>query len=111
MYGIAYDRAHPDEVPLSKRGLSGGAEVCRRLRDLGFEIRSLKADETAASTLSTGVHVWLVRAGRDGEQEQLALNEEVALIGWPELGSLDDVTDRDLLKARIESAPLSANLG
>jgi hypothetical protein len=43
LYGIAYDLAHHDEAPLSKRGLSGGAEVCRRLRDLGFEILSLKA--------------------------------------------------------------------
>ncbi|MDA4106040.1 AAA family ATPase [Mycolicibacterium holsaticum] len=104
LYGIAYDIEHPHETPLSQRGLSGGAEVCRRLRDLGFEIRSLRADDNTTSTLSTGVHVWLVRAGRDGEQEKLALEEGVAVVGWSELGSLDGVIDRDQLKARIESA-------
>lgn len=104
LYGIAYDLEHPHEVPLSQRGLSGGAEVCRRLRDLSFEIRSLRADDSTTSTLSTGVRVWLVRAGRDGEQEKLALEEGVAVVGWAELGSLDDVIDRDQLKVRIERA-------
>ncbi|MGV0793555.1 AAA family ATPase [Mycolicibacterium sp. XJ1819] len=104
LYGIAYDLEHPHEVPLSQRGLSGGSEVVRRLRSLGFEVRSLKADDNAASTLSTGVQVWLVRGGRDGEHEKLALDEGVALIGWPELGSLVDATDRDQLKARIAAA-------
>ena len=38
--------------------------------------------------------VWLVRAGRHGEQEQVALDNNVVAIGWNELPDLSVVTDR-----------------
>ncbi|MCX8495923.1 MAG: AAA family ATPase [Akkermansiaceae bacterium] len=101
LYGIAYDLAHPGEVQLSRRGLSGGKEVIRRLSDLGFEIRDISDDDDAA-VAKKKIRVWLVRAGRDGEYEQLALAESVAVIGWNEIGPLPEDCYRDQLKGMIQ---------
>ena len=43
LFGIAYGIEYPDEIPIRERGLQGGGLVLRRLRELGFEIRSLKS--------------------------------------------------------------------
>src|SRR5258708_4773756 len=46
--------------------------------------------------------VWLVRAGAHGEAEQVALDENVVVVGWPELGDLTSVVGNwDGLLARI----------
>lgn len=42
--------------------------------------------------------LWMVRAGRHGEQEQDALELGVATIGWNELGDLSKVSDREALR-------------
>jgi MoxR-like ATPase len=44
---------------------------------------------------------WIVRAGRRGRYERLALDEGVALIGWSDLGPLDRDVSRDALKREI----------
>ena len=44
--------------------------------------------------------VWLIRAGRSGQYERVALNEGVALIGWSDLGDVAN-SDRDELKESI----------
>ncbi len=41
--------------------------------------------------------VWLVRAGRRGEQEQIALDSGLVTIGWNELPDLTGVTTREAL--------------
>ncbi len=41
--------------------------------------------------------LWLVRAGRNGEGENLALNEGLAVIGWGELPDLSTLKSRDEL--------------
>ena len=41
--------------------------------------------------------VWLVRAGKHGEQEQVALEQGVVAIGWNELPDLSKVNDREAL--------------
>jgi len=41
--------------------------------------------------------VWLVRAGRRGEQEQIAIANNLVTIGWNELPDLADVPSRDVL--------------
>lgn len=48
--------------------------------------------------------VWLVRAGRAGEREGLALNQGLAVIGWDELPDLSAVSSRDELEALIRAA-------
>lgn len=48
--------------------------------------------------------VWMVRAGRDGEREDLALEERVVVLGWRELDDLSDVASRDEVRARLASA-------
>jgi restriction system protein len=41
--------------------------------------------------------LWLVRAGRNGEAENLALNEGLAVIGWGELPDLSTLKSREEL--------------
>jgi len=41
--------------------------------------------------------VWLVRAGKYGEREQTALNENVVTIGWDELPDLSSIDSREAL--------------
>jgi len=41
--------------------------------------------------------VWLDRAGKHGEQEQLALNEGVAVVGWDEVPDMSQCKTRDEL--------------
>ena len=35
--------------------------------------------------------LWLVRAGKRGEQEEFALNNRVAVIGWDDLPDLSQI--------------------
>jgi len=46
--------------------------------------------------------VWIVRAGRNGEQEEGALEHKVATIGWNELPDLSSIKSREELRARYE---------
>jgi restriction system protein len=46
--------------------------------------------------------LWLVRAGRNGEQEQAALNYGVAAIGWNDLPDLSKIKSREDLKKLYE---------
>ena len=46
--------------------------------------------------------LWLVRAGRNGEREQLALDQNLAVIGWDELPDLGQLQDRTELAALLE---------
>jgi restriction system protein len=43
--------------------------------------------------------LWLVRAGRNGEQEELALDQGLAVIGWGQIPDLSEVGSKDDLKA------------
>ncbi|MGC8485616.1 MAG: restriction endonuclease [Candidatus Baltobacteraceae bacterium] len=46
------------------------------------------------------MNVWLVRAGKRGENEDLALSQDLATIGWSELGDLNQYASKvDLLDA------------
>jgi MoxR-like ATPase len=100
LYGIAYSIQYPDEEPIRNRGLKGGRGVNRKLEELGFTIKSLRSGP-AAEVVSTGGRVWLIRAGRQGRYEQLALDQDVCLIGWSDLGEIPPDASRDDLKARI----------
>lgn len=46
--------------------------------------------------------LWLVRAGRAGEQEEAALENSVVTIGWNELPDLSSIKTRDGLKTLFE---------
>jgi len=41
---------------------------------------------------------WMVRAGREGEREDAAIAEGMAIAGWPEVGDLSAVESRDDLR-------------
>lgn len=101
LYGIAYGIEYPDEDPIRLRGLQGGGTVARRLTDLGFNVIR-RSESDAATSVSTAVHVWIVRAGREGRDEQLAIDEGVCVIGWSELGELSLSATREDLKGAIE---------
>jgi restriction system protein len=50
--------------------------------------------------------LWLVRAGRHGEQEQGALESDVVTIGWNELPDLSNLTNRgELTKLYVQIHP------
>lgn len=46
--------------------------------------------------------LWLVRAGKNGEQEEVALEQNVVTIGWSELGDLSAIDDREELRSLFE---------
>lgn len=46
--------------------------------------------------------LWLIRAGRHGEREQLALDQGVVAIGWDELSDLSSIESREELLALIK---------
>lgn len=48
-------------------------------------------------------HAWLVRAGRHGEDERLALYHGIVLIGWSRVGDLSAVSSRDELFALLRT--------
>lgn len=48
--------------------------------------------------------LWLVRSGKYGEREALALDNGLAVIGWDELPDLSKLKNRDDLQAALESA-------
>lgn len=52
--------------------------------------------------------VWLVRAGRNGEQQEDALERGIVAIGWNELSDLSGVTSREQLRNIFESTYLNA---
>ena len=45
--------------------------------------------------------LWLVRSGSRGEGENYALTNNVAGIGWGELGDLSEVRSIDAIKRRL----------
>ena len=47
--------------------------------------------------------MWLIRAGRAGEREQLALENNVAVIGWEELPDLATCATRDALATLLKN--------
>ncbi len=46
--------------------------------------------------------LWLIRAGKHGEREQLAQEKNLAIIGWEKLGDLSNLKDRDMLRQKLE---------
>ena len=55
----------------------------------------------AASERMADMTLWLTRAGRFGEGETLALEKNLAVIGWEEMPDLAQYPDRESLKAGI----------
>lgn len=45
---------------------------------------------------------WVVRAGRHGENEAYAIENNVVVIGWDDINDLTGLADRDALQRRIE---------
>jgi restriction system protein len=45
--------------------------------------------------------VWLIRGGREGQAEPTALEHDVAVVGWTDVGELSPDESRDDLQARI----------
>lgn len=52
----------------------------------------------------TTTRAWTVRGGRDGEQEQAALDEDVILVAWDELGDLSGTQSVDDIVAMLRVA-------
>ena len=48
--------------------------------------------------------IWVVRAGRHGEREDIAIEQSRAFIGWDNLGDLSHIQTREELKSLMEEA-------
>jgi MoxR-like ATPase len=93
--GVAHGYQFPESGPLSSDEFTGGLSgAAAKLESLGFEVVRDAGNEAQRA--------WLIRAGSDGEQEDLALNKSVAVIGWAELGDLAYMPDREELKALVQ---------
>lgn len=55
--------------------------------------------------------VWLVRAGRSGERESLALEQGLSIIGWEELPDLSGVASREALAELVSITYPDASKG
>ena len=44
--------------------------------------------------------LWMVRAGRYGEQEDVALKEDLVVIGWNELPDLSNIKTKDSKRSK-----------
>lgn len=99
--GVAHKFDRPSEGVLGPKGLSGGKDgAAGRLKALDFEVEQRPWDPDYSREPSA----WVIRAGREGEAEELALAESCAVTGWSEVGELSAAMTRDDLKAAIETA-------
>jgi MoxR-like ATPase len=105
--GAAYGFQFPEEGPLPRGAFgSGRRSTVPKLESLGFEVRATDPlGEGGGTWFVEGEpaydshRVWLIRAGRDGENEELALDRDMAIIGWSELGDVSRASREDLKKA------------
>jgi restriction system protein len=67
------------------------------MRDAGRQHR--RHDE-----MMSPVTLWMVRAGRRGEGENVALAADVVGIGWPELGDLTQISSTGQIRTRLTAA-------
>lgn len=51
-----------------------------------------------------GMRAWMVRAGREGEREQAALDEELIIAGWPGSGDLTAANSREEIRAVVQDS-------
>jgi MoxR-like ATPase len=100
--GAAYGFQFPEKAPLRRDEFgSGRRSTVPKLRSLGFAIRDMDGLGDDVEPSGDGRRrVWLIRAGLEGENEGLALERSVAVIGWSQLGDVADAS-RDQLKAEI----------
>lgn len=101
LYAIAFGLQYPEDPPLRDQpGFSGGVAVARKLEREGFRVKRLRsqADDALARE---GARAWIVRAGQNGENEDLARDENIVLIGWSELGEIGTDTTREQLKQLV----------
>ena len=45
---------------------------------------------------------WVVRAGKHGENEDYAVDNSIAVLGWHEIGDISDIADRDALLKLVQ---------
>ena len=55
--------------------------------------------------------VWMVRAGKYGEREELALENGLAVIGWDELPDLSKDKSREAIRELLEESNPAASAG
>lgn len=59
-------------------------------------------DAVVDSKPSNESAAWLIRAGRDGEREDLALRGGLAIVGWGDLGDIGQCSTKNALRREIE---------
>jgi AAA domain (dynein-related subfamily) len=93
--GAAHGYDRPDLGPLTSEEFSGGRTgAARVLESLGFEVETPSDGDDP---------VWLIRAGQQGQAEELAVSEGMAVVGWSELGPLTPEMSREDIKTMINT--------
>jgi hypothetical protein len=93
--GAAHGYDRPDLGPLTSEKFSGGRTgAAKVLESLGFEVETRPDD---------GDPVWLIRAGQQGQAEELAVSEGMAVVGWSKLGPLTPEMSRKDIKTMINT--------
>jgi hypothetical protein len=96
--GAAHRYARPDLDPLPWGDFSGGVgTVVPLLTSLGLVVEA----RGGGGATARAPRVWVVRAGREGVYEPLALRQSVAVIGWAGLGELSAALSRDELENEL----------
>jgi hypothetical protein len=99
--GVAVGYQHPERGPMLNSEFSGGeGSVVRRLEELGFELVDTGEDADPAADAGAA---WIVRAGKNGEAEALALAENVVVIGWSELPDLAEAHSAEEIRELLVS--------
>ena len=70
--------------------------------DGGIEVMTSKAQESAGNAALS--RVWLVRAGARGEDEAVALEQGLAILGFTNIPDLTGASDRDAVLLRVQQA-------
>lgn len=101
--GAARGFQYPDRGPFPHGAFGSGLRsTVPKLESLGFEVRAADvAGEAGAGprTIRPAGRVWLIRAGRNGEYEELALDRGVSVIGWSKLGDVSSASREELKEA------------
>ncbi len=126
--GVGYPLP-PSKPPIARYEghLAFAANAQERLDEAGIPLRDVldvqslifvSSQELGAWTENDEPQFWVVRAGREGENEALALDEGAAVTGWQDVGDLDGFETfeqvRDLIsdsRPGISSASLSNQAG
>src|SRR4051794_25541024 len=71
----------------------------------------LSTAEVATAMAENETTVWGIHAGKTGDADSLFLQKNVVAVGWPQMGDLAGLKDRDAFKAKHSGTYAGAKPG